>query len=272
MYLIVASNNDVAGINIAQQIIDHYMFEKTFESYQQNLLYSKNIKGKEIKLAFINEETIQAQRLIDHFSPKLLVFISRHSGVAGIPTLSVHTPGNLTEKANFGGLPRKVSIAPGSAMKNALLEMMRFKEESEMNYEILYECTHHGPSLDVPTMFAELGSSSEQWTDLKAAEVVAHAAISAILNEEKYPVVLGVGGPHYNVRFTKIALLTQVAFGHIVPKHSIPQVDDEMVAQCVRRTLEKVDHAIFDWKSMKGADRKRIATTLKELGVRVEKA
>ena len=70
-----------------------------------------------------------AQHITDYFSPQLLVFVSRHSGVAGIPTLSVHTPGNLTEKAEFGGLPRKISVSPASAMKNALLEMIRLKEE-----------------------------------------------------------------------------------------------------------------------------------------------
>jgi D-tyrosyl-tRNA(Tyr) deacylase len=39
-------------------------------------------------------------------------------------------------------------------------------------------------------MFAELGSSPEQWKDLKAAEAVAHAAMSAVLNQSKYPAVL----------------------------------------------------------------------------------
>jgi D-aminoacyl-tRNA deacylase len=272
MFLIVASKKDVAGMNIAKQIIDSYGFEKTSENFQQNPLYFKNLQGKKIKLVFLNEETIFAQHITDNFSPQLLVFVSRHSGVAGIPTLSVHTPGNLTEKAEFGGLPRKISVSPASAMKNALLEMTRLKEDKSLNYEVSYECTHHGPSLNVPIMFAELGSSPEQWKDLKAAEAVAHAAMAAILNQSKYQAVLGVGGPHYHARFTKIALSTTVAFGHILPKYAVPHVDNEMVQQCVQRTLEKVDHAVFDWKGMRGADRERLAAALEELGVSVEKA
>jgi D-aminoacyl-tRNA deacylase len=141
-----------------------------------------------------------------------------------------------------------------------------------LNYEVSYECTHHGPSLDVPTMFAELGSSPEQWKDLKAAEVVAYAAMFAVLNETKHLTVLGVGGPHYHARFTKIALSTPVAFGHILPKYAVPHVDNEMVKQCVQRTFESVDHAVFDWKGMRGADRERLAVALKELGINVEKA
>jgi D-aminoacyl-tRNA deacylase len=272
MFLIVASKKDVAGMNIARQIIDCYGFEKTSESFQQNPLYFKNLQDKEIKLVLLNEETIFAQQITDHFSPRLIVFVSKHSGVAGIPTLSVHTPGNLTEKAEFGGLPRKVSVSAACAMKNALLEMARLKEEMALNYEVSYECTHHGPSLDVPTMFSELGSSPEQWKDLKAAEAVAHAAMSGVMNQSKYPAVLGVGGPHYNVRFTKIALSTPMAFGQIIPKYAVPQIDAEMVKQCIQQTLEKVDHAVFDWKGMRGPDRDRLVVALRELGVPVEKA
>jgi len=271
MILIVASTKDIAGMNIARHIIDDYGFEKTSKSFQQNPIFLKKMQGREITLVFINEETIWAQYITDHFSPQLLVFVSRHSGVAGIPTLSVHTTGNLTQKAEFGGLPKKISVSPASAMKNAISEMARLREEMSLNYEISYECTHHGPSLDVPTMFAELGSSPEQWKDLKAAEAVAHAAIFAVLNQSKYPAVLGAGGPHYNARFTKLALSNPVAFGHIIPKYAVSQIDAEMVKQCVQRTLEKVDHAVFDWKGMRGADRERLTAALKAFGVPVEK-
>jgi D-aminoacyl-tRNA deacylase len=120
-------------------------------------------------------------------------------------------------------------------------------------------------------MFTELGSSPEQWKDLKAAEAVAHATMAAILKKSNYPAVLGVGGPHYNKRFTEIALSTSKAFGHIIPKYATPYVDSEMIRQCIQRTFEKVESAVFDWKGMRGADRERIANALKELGVQVEK-
>jgi len=272
MILVVSSTKDIASMNIAQKLISKYKFEKTETSFQQNPIYSKKIQDVEVKLVFINQETIWAQFITDHFSPQLIIFVSRHSGVAGIPTLSVHTPGNLTEKAEFGGLPRKISVSPANAMKNALSEMARLKDEMSLNYEVSYECTHHGPSLPVPTMFTELGSSPEQWKDLKAAEVVAHATIAAILKKSNYPAVLGVGGPHYNKRFTEIALSTSKAFGHIIPKYATSYIDYEMIKQCIQRTLEKVESAVFDWKGMRGADREHIANALKELNVPVEKA
>ena len=106
---------------------------------------------------------------------------------------------------------------------------------------------------------------------MKAAEVVAHAAMAAISRSSSYPTALGVGGPHYNAKFTQIALNTQTAFGHIIPKYAIPQVDIEIIKQCVERTVETVDSAILDWKGIKGADKNKIISALSELGVPIEK-
>jgi D-aminoacyl-tRNA deacylase len=272
MILIVASKIDTASVNIAQKLISNYNFEKIAASFQQNPIYEKKILDEETKLVFINHETVWAQYITDYFKPKLVIFVSRHSGVAGIPTLSVHTPGNLSEEAKFGGLPRKISVSPANAMKNAILEIARLKSEKSPNYEVSYECTHHGPSLDVPTMFVELGSSEKQWKDLQAAEVVAHAAVAAIKGKTSDSAVLGVGGPHYNRRFTEIALSSSKAFGHMIPKYATPHVNAEMILQCIQRTRERVEAAVFDWKGMRGADRERIAETLKNLKVPVEKA
>ena len=231
MILIVASTKDIAGMNIAQEIVDHYEFERLAETFHENPVYSKTVQNLEVKLLFVNEKIIDTQFITDFFTPELLVFVSKHSSVSGIPTLSVHTSGNLAE-AEFGGIPRKVSISPAAAMKAALLEMAKLTKERGLNYEVSYECTHHGPSLDVPSMFAELGSSLKQWNDLIAAEVVAHAAIAAISRRSRYPTALGIGGPHYNAKFTEIALSTQTAFGHIIPKYAIPQVDAKTIKQC----------------------------------------
>jgi len=271
MILIVASTKDTASMNIAQKIIDNYAFEKTSESFRQNPVYVKTLAGREVKLVFANVELIYTQFLTDFFTPKLLVFVSRHSSVSGIPTLSVHTPGNFGE-AELGGITRKVSIAPASAMKEALLEMFRQRKQQRLNYKVSYECTHHGPSLDVPTMFVELGSSPMQWKDLKAAEAVAHAAMAAVTKQSTYRAVLGVGGPHYNEKFTKLTLNTQIAFGHIIPKYAIPKIDAEILMHCVQRTVEKVESAIFDWKGMRGLDKQRLIAILNEMNIFVEKA
>ena len=268
--MFIASNKDTAGMNIAKSLIDHYSFEKLSETFHNSPVYTKTLHNKETKLLFVNTEIVDTQFLGDFFNPDLFIFLSRHSSTKGIPTLSVHTPGNLAE-AKFGGKPKTVSVSPAAVIKNALQEMAKLKDERGLDYEVSYECTHHGPSLDAPAMFVELGSSPKQWKDLKAAEVVAHAAAAAISECSVCSVALGIGGPHYNKKFTKLALETQTAFGHIIPKYALSGFDAQIIAQCIERTLEPVDSAVLDWKGIKGEHKPKIVATLEELGVPLEK-
>lgn len=83
--------------------------------------------------------------------------------------------------------------------------------------------------------------------------------------------VLGVGGPHYNSKFTRIALEKEVAFGHMIPKHSISRIDSEILRQCINRTLEKVEYAVLDWKGIKGDDKPRVIEMLNETDLQIQK-
>ena len=271
--LLVASNKDVAGLNIARQVLDHYPFKVTGNSFQKNPVYHAQVNRKDVTLIILNEESVNAQSLTDSFTkPDLIVFISRHSSTSGKPTLSVHTPGNIGA-AELGGLPRQVSVSPAAAMHDALKALSYFKEGMQLNYEVSYECTHHGPSLNAPTMFVELGSTPEQWRDAKAAEAVAHAAISAISKfaASENTAVLGVGGPHYTQRFTRMALGDEAVFGHMIAKYAVPNVDAEMLRQCVDKTLEKVEYVVLDWKGIKGADKPQLLQALEEVGLPYKK-
>jgi D-aminoacyl-tRNA deacylase len=271
MILIVASNIDEASTNIAQRIVELCGFGETGETFQENPIYQKTIGNSDVKLVTIDSESINAQFITDHFAPQLLIFVSRHSSQSGIPTLSVHTPGNLTEETEKGGFSKQISISPASAMKEALKEMAHQVEEKQLAYKVSYECTHHGPSLNIPTMFAELGSSLKQWRDMEAAEAVAHAAIAAATKQTKYPTAIGIGGPHYNEKFTKIALTRSTAFGHIIPKYAIARIDTDVLEQCVKKTVEKVELAVLDWKGIRGEDKERLIKTVNAAGLKTEK-
>jgi D-aminoacyl-tRNA deacylase len=273
MILLAASSQDTAGMNIAKHVLSHFPFNETRETFQENPVYSAEINGKRVTLVTLKEQTVYAQTLPEHFADlELVVFLSRHSSSSGTPTLSVHTPGNFGN-AELGGLPRKVSVSPATAMRDTLKALMRLKTEMQLDYEISYECTHHGPSLNAPTMFVELGSSPTQWNDSKAAEAVAQAAMTAIaeFDAQESTAVLGVGGPHYNARFTRMALENKVVFGHMIPKYAVSEVDAEILSQCVRRTLEKVDVAVLDWKGIRGKDKTKLLEALEEIKLPFQK-
>ncbi len=270
MILMVASKRDIASRNISEQLLKHYNFGKLSGSFHQNPVYMKRLQNDEVRMIYTNEDLIETQFITDFFTPQLVIFLSRHSSASRIPTLSVHTPGNLG-KAKYGGVPRRVSISPGNAMKNALMALVRMRDKMGLEYEVSYEATHHGPSLDVPAMFVEVGSSLQQWRDRRAAASVARAAMAAASKEANYPVALGIGGPHYNEKFTRIALSKDTAFGHMIPKYAVPWLDLELVRHCIERTLEKVESLVLDWKGIRSIHKDKLMTVLAEIGIPVER-
>jgi D-aminoacyl-tRNA deacylase len=273
MILLVSSNKDVASQNIKTQILCNYPFKQISQSFQQNPVYTATINNQNVILVTLSGESVKAQELPSSFpDAKLVVFISRHSSQSGKPTLSVHAPGNFAQ-AELGGLPRLVSVAPASAMSVALKALQQNKSALKLNYEISYECTHHGPSLSVPTMFVELGSSEIQWQDSIAAQAVANAAMEAVSNFAcpAASAVLGIGGPHYNEKFTRMALTGKAIFGHMIPKYAVPAVDSEILLQCAVKTLEKVSGARLDWKGIKSEDKPKLLENLQEADIHFEK-
>jgi len=271
LIIIGSSTSDKASRNIAKKISDIYNFKQTDELFSDHNILSSKIDDKEVKLVTFDGSIVQDQKISDLYEIELLIYISRHSSRSGIPALTVHTPGNLGD-AELGGIPRKISISPANAMRNALIEMEYQKRRLKLDeFSVLYEGTHHGPSLDVPTMFIEVGSSIKQWSNLVAAEAVAHSAIAAIRGSSDCEGVIGIGGPHYNEKFTQMALKQKVAFGHIVPKYAIPYVDEYIIKQCVNRTLEKVSRAIFDWRGITGSHRRRMVDICQKNGIEVMK-
>jgi len=274
MILLAYSSKDVAGTNIAKQVLTKFPFKTTIETFQEEPVYKSQKYGKHVSLVTLKDETVYSQDLPDYFPDiELLIYLSRHSSQSGKPTLSVHAPGNFGN-ADLGGLPRTLSICPGTAMRDTLKSLSRFRTQANIDYDVSYECTHHGPSLKVPAMFVELGSSPQQWSDLKAADIVAQATVEAVSKFQVTPQtgVLGIGGPHYNLRFTQMALGNEAVFGHMIPKYALPLIDPEMLQQCVDRTMEKVTHAILDWKGIPSQQKPRILNALDQINLQYTKA
>jgi D-aminoacyl-tRNA deacylase len=272
MILLVSSKKDTASLNIRKQVLACADFNDA-GSFLGNPAYETSVGSKKVRLVTLNEESVNAQDLASLFDDlELAIFVSRHSSKSGTPTLSVHTPGNLGS-AELGGLARRVSISPANAMRNALRMMADLKDKMRLGYDVSYECTHHGPSLDAPAMFVELGSSAVQWNDSWAAKAVAQAAIEAAskFDVRKTKAVLGIGGPHYNTKFTRMALNDELAFGHMIPKYAVGALDMGILRQCLERTLERVEEVILDWKGIRSENKTSLLKVLDSVGLHAEK-
>jgi len=196
-------------------------------------------------------------------SPSLVIVASRHSSKSGTPTLTCHTTGNFG-KAEAGGNPRELGIAPALYLRQALLNL---KENPPVGYEISLEVTHHGPTaLPFPIMFVEVGSTEKEWEDMQACSFVA-GVIEKLLNSPptETPVAIGFGGGHYCRKFSKVS---DFALGHICPKYSMPHLDAEMLQQMITRTAPEPKAALVEKKGL-GPDKRRVLELLEETELEV---
>lgn len=256
MKLIAISEKDIASKNIGKFLLSNYDFVKNGDFFEY----------KDIKLIKCTETVLELDYL-EKYDPELLVIASPHKAASGKPSLTCHVPGNWS-KAKYGGESKKLSIAPALYIRQILLN---FKEANIEGFDVSLEVTHHGPSIEIPVMFVEVGSSEKQWNNLNVCEKTAEVIMSTLINEiEKVPIAIGFGGTHYGAKFTK--LIDKVAFGHICPKYAVDSLDEKMILQAYHKTLPKPEKALLDWKGLKSKQREKIIQILERNKISWEKA
>lgn len=195
-----------------------------------------------------------------------LIFASRHKSESEIPTLTVHTTGIFNEDTTYGGKAFTLSQANPSKMRIAIEELMKLKKEMNLSHEVCLEVTHHGPCLDTPMFFIEIGSNKDEWIKPENGDVITKAILNTIKRQDKFINVIGFGGPHYAKRFTEKMLKTNYAFGHICPKYMIASLTEDLIKQMIEKSNAK--KAIIE-KDCKRKD--FIKQVLDKLGVEWEK-
>lgn len=205
----------------------------------------------------------------------LIVILSRHSGVPGRPIITTHVSGNFGD-APFGGEPYTLSNACPPFMKLFLQEAE--KRAPEVGFDIGFESTHHGPTLDTPLAFVEIGCGPEEWSNRSAARVVVESSLSALrrmlsADFAGFTHAVGFGGPHINSYFTKIQLKSpELAIGQALRRHDSEKASERAIRMAFERNFGPTEVAIVDWKGLRGKEKSRILGILEEMGVRVMRA
>jgi D-aminoacyl-tRNA deacylase len=171
------------------------------------------------------------------------VFLSRHKAASGRPSLTVHPIGNWGA-ADYGGKKGEISLATPEWMTGLLLNI---RKNRTSGYDVCFEATHHGPLLETPTMFLEIGSSESEWEKKEPAE----ALIKSLLELEPATGVnvVGIGGGHYTPRFTEAAFSHEVCFGHMVANYGVSVLNPDIVIKAISRS--KAEGIYFHRKGMK---------------------
>lgn len=175
-------------------------------------------------------------------SVKEVIFPSRHAAASGQASLTLHPIGvphlPLGKTGPYGGAggatpPPNPRLARWWSM---LLERAPL-DDSVQNFDLSLEVTHHGPTLDAPALFIEVGSTEATWGHKGAARLLAHIIRDGLFNERYsgtwdeakhtgQPVVITLGGGHYAPRANQLGAKDGVWLGHMLASYALP-FDDQ---------------------------------------------
>lgn len=258
-YLVVASKKDKAGINITTNLSQFRPSpiwnppstgKPSFDFYlvEEGMLYNENLDMEKInKYDFI-------------------IFASKHKSEKQEKTLSIHAPGNF-RSADFGGVKGKVCPSSALFQKFMFEKLHKVAEEHQLtDYKITMEVTHHGPLIDKPCLFIEVGSTDMEWADRRAGFVLAKTIKETIddFKENSYrEIAVGIGGPHYCPSFNAIQLKSNVAISHVIPQYVSP-ITEEMIVETINKTNEQIDFVVLDWKGLGPAEQRQALVDILE--------
>jgi len=261
-FIVLYSKKDIAGINIAEELKKHYLPQIPIIELQKDSIVSENI-DKDDRLKNFD----------------FIIFATRHKSEKGGKTLSIHAPGNW-RNADFGGKAGKICPTSALVIKYLFQKLKENAEKEKSDYPVTLECTHHGPLIEKPCCFIELGSSEEQWQDKKTAAIIAKT-ISDLQdfenwkdkNKKQMKIAIGIGGPHYCPNFNKIQLsqTSDIAISHIIPEYCLP-LNESMLKEAIEKTKEPTNIFLLDWKGCgKSEERQKVIEIINKLDLKYER-
>ena len=302
--LILASRQDIASMNILSEVMKLNCWGSAVEHEHGVVTGHLNM---DVEVLLIEELHIWADGIdsthenLTGFEVDETLILSRHVSASETPALTLHAigvPGELPhgERGQAGGV-KGLAVPPSPRFADLFRTMKRLAGDFHLDeaYDITLEATHHGPLLESPALFLEIGSTRERWNDEKAGRVWAET-ISRCLGlsgesinrvwKGKGEVMLGLGGGHYAPRHKSVVSETDVWVGHILANYALvfeEQVDDgppggpwkHSVLTAVESTKMGFPggevFAHLDRKSFKGWQRQALASLLEDKGIPVRR-
>ena len=270
MIAIIVSSNDPAGMPIKQQLLTNYGFEESKgETFDSSPVFTLPIEDCNAKLFTAAADSIHCENIDKRIDADIFVFATRHYSSAGVPALTTHSVGNWG-RAEFGGKDSTICQTVPSLLKLFLQNLAAVAKSGNYNGEVVQEATHHGPFLEKPAVFIEVGSTEKEWNDEKLASMVADSLIGGLgdyvdLDDNFVPVV-ALGGLHYARSFRKLMLESEFAVGHVCPKHSLSSLTPELLQQAMAACNPSAKKVVLDWKGL-GSEKQRIKELLENSSV-----
>lgn len=253
--ILVVNRSDNASRNIRDHLLEGEWAD-TGSTFRGHPMYQR---GYDVMLQ-VDGPTITDEALSDDIAalewPVAAVwFLSRHAAASGKPSLSVHPIGNPGE-AKYGGKPGKFSPCAPRDMGALLRRLAHHRGQKELPHDVTFEATHHGPYMDIPSLFVEIGSDDDWYEDPTSGEALA-AAVTDVLDGEGFidgPIEVGVGGGHYVPQQTKKALAGEADFGHMLANYGLDAGGEAILDEAWQKTPEAAAMYMHK-KGLKGPQR-----------------
>ncbi len=296
--LIAVNNDDIASTNQANFLLSNnrWLQSDDVESYPSYAIGN-------IRMWFLPKRILWEDHLDQRWQVATgetvteIIFPSRHAAVSGKPCLTLHPIGvphhPLGDEPPFGG--RSGFAPPPNPRIASWWRLLHKKWETQAipEFSLSLEVTHHGPILDVPALFIEVGSTEPYWPNKQAAKLLAEVIEEGLgfnddfsnssWNETNHgePVLVTLGGGHYAPKANKLAREENVWLGHMLANHSLPfgpQEDPGILwKQSIDAALASTGHAYpggrivcnVEKKSFKGWQRQLIYKHLESIGIDV---
>ncbi len=257
MELLIAYQDDPAGHNMAK-----FLSKKMTKD-------GDIFRGKYYDLLIISTPAISADWLEEKYDYDGFIFLSKHAAESGVLALTCHSTGNFSA-AKFGGNDKQIAI-PKPDFQKAYLQTLKKNESKFSDFQITIEATHHGPTaLTKPSIFVEIGTTENQWTDESLCNSVAELVHKVMVEPIKEnPVAICFGGTHYPSKFTNELLNGKYALGTVIPKHALGDLDEELFSHILtQNSVAKT--ALLDWRGL-GLHKQKILDLLKSTDLEVIK-
>lgn len=268
---LVSSTQDTAGMTIKRAVVARQGVKELSEKWNGHSVYHIPVPSPLIcKYYTTDKDSVHCENIDKELEVDLIIFLTKHASKHEIHSLTCHPIGNWGN-ADFGGKPRTLVPAPGTLIKECIKKIKEVNENICLGFESTTECTHHGPYLEVPTMFLEIGSTEEQYKRGDAGQAICEVLFYLLENviphydQYSYKQAVGLGGTHYSANFQKIMQNTDIAISHVMPKHHLEQLDETMLSEiCAKNGDGKLDMVLVDWKGV-GPHKEKITELLNRL-------
>lgn len=296
--LIAVNGDDIASTNQAK-----YLLESVPWNRREDVESYASYEIQNVRMWFLPNRILWEDHLDRRWNSATgetvaeVIFPSRHAAASGKPCLTLHPIGvphhPLGEEPPFGGQagfapPPNTRLAPWWRLLHQKWEKYAIPE-----FSLSLEVTHHGPILDVPALFIEVGSTEPYWPNEEAARLLADIMIEGLgingtIQSESWsetnkdePVLVTLGGGHYAPKANKLALHPHVWLGHMLANHSLPFGTQEepglLWKQSIDSALVSTKRAYpggrivcnVEKKSFKGWQRQLIYKHLETVGIEV---